>query len=81
MIGIAEHVTTTIPKSNRLAEAVQLRDAAITLVQAMGKRRKGATTTWCRIPIGLFECDILSILYRRFPSASVSTFGTPAAKF
>jgi hypothetical protein len=67
MIGLAEHATKTLAaKSSRLAQAVQLRDAAIELVQANGKRRKGATSTWYRLTVGHFEGEILSILYSTF---------------
>jgi hypothetical protein len=64
MIGLAGHVTKTpTPKSNRLAEAVQLRDAAIKLVQANGEWKPfGADTR-----VMQFDGDNLSVWYSVFP--------------
>jgi hypothetical protein len=64
MIGLAEHATkTTTPKSNRLADAVQLRDVAIKFVQANGAWKPFSADT----RVMQFDSDSLSVWYSVFP--------------
>src|SRR5258708_18447893 len=64
MIGLADHATKAPPpKRNRMAAAIELRDAAIKLVQANGEWKPFATN----IRVMQFDCDSLCVWYSEFP--------------